>query len=95
MYHNKKGIYDFIKCLIAEEKGNAIDLDDKVMASELDSLGLLFVLLGLDDKYSVLNGIDSGKEYEQLNLYSLTLRELVDLCDKSSATGQLSNEPRS
>lgn len=79
----KLEIYDFITCLVKEEKGKLIKLNDLFMSSNLDSLGLIFVLVELDTKYGILNNIDSGKEYDQLKLKTITLSGLIDKCSQS------------
>ena len=81
--NSKKEIYENLLKLVSSEKGCAVNPESKLSDAGLDSLGLTFVLIELDSKYRILKNIDSGKEYEQLNLATITIKDFVNLCKKS------------
>jgi hypothetical protein len=84
----KQDILNYILGLIAKENGIAIRAQDKLVDSGLDSLGVIVFLIGLDSKYGVLTGVPDGSEYEELKLATITMKELVILCEKSLAVKQ-------
>ena len=76
----KKEIFAYVNELIKEENGVEIKPTDKLADAGLDSLATVFLLTSLDSEYGILENVPNGKEYEQLGLDKITLRELVHLC---------------
>lgn len=82
----RKDIIEFIHKLIDEENGVLIGLEDTVDKACLDSLGTVFFLIELDNKYKLFGGSAgvSGNSFEGFKPSSVTLKELVNLCKVSS-----------
>lgn len=68
-------IKKFINTILENENAKAINEDDLLIASELDSFGYAILFIELDEKYNCFD-----KEYiNNINYKTITLR---DLCDR-------------
>ena len=80
-------ILDKLNELIVEEKGTAVTINSLFIDSELDSLGIMLTLVSLESDYPFMDGFPADVDpVEQLDLATLTVRELVRKC-KLSITG--------
>ncbi len=82
----RKDIIEFINELIEEENGVLIGLEDTIDKACLDSLGTMFFLIELDNKYNLFGGNAgvSGNSFEDFKPSDVTVKELVNLCKVSS-----------
>lgn len=77
----KQEVLDSINSMIVEEYGNSLTMQDKLIDSGLDSLGMSLFLIQLDSKFGVLADKQEGvSEFDHLDIENLTVRDLVNKC---------------
>ena len=74
---------EFINSLLLEENATPLEGNQRFADAGLDSLGTVFLLMALDQKYKVLKGVPSGEEVEYLGLETITMKALVNKCRNS------------
>ena len=79
---HKEEILVRINELIVDEKGSAVTMGDKTSDAQLDSLGLLMLMVSLDTEFPIFDG-KSEEEYQSLYTSDLTIEELILECELS------------
>lgn len=74
----KQDILDRINEIVIDEKGLKLSINGNFVDSDLDSLGVVIVIITLDDEFGILKGIPKGKEFDGIE--ELTVRDLVYKC---------------
>ena len=79
--YSDTAIESYINKCIREEKGNKITVNQKISDSDLDSLGIVIMLLSVDDRYKCFKHIpDTEDVFEVLDIENMTLKDLILLC---------------
>lgn len=71
--NNNTDITEFVNKIIVEENAKAINEDDLLIASDLDSFGYAVLFLGLDEKY----GCFDVKYLNNIDYETYTLNDLI------------------
>jgi len=77
---NDQEILSSINKIIISENGLPVQMSNLFIQSDLDSLGVLIVILDIAGEYNI-----SGEVLDELDFSTLTVINLVNLC-KSSIT---------
>ena len=77
---NKQEILEHINSLITAESGKPLSAGDKIIDSELDSLGMTLMLVSLDDTFNILKDDGNGDEFGNIDIPNITMKGLVKLC---------------
>jgi len=77
---SKREAFNFVNKLISQENGRALKLNDTLIKSELDSLGYLLVLLGIEKKYCILIDVPKGEELSHIDIEVVTMKQLINRC---------------
>lgn len=81
----KQSVFDTVNKIIVSEYGNSVSMNDLLMDSGLDSLGMTLVLLQLDTLFKIFkNKPEDVSEFDYLEIQTLTLRDLVNRCVSSN-----------
>jgi acyl carrier protein len=76
----KQEILDRINEIIVDEKGQALTIDQNFLDSELDSLGVMIVIITLDAEFPIFKDIPEDDQIDYLDIPNLTMRDLVAKC---------------
>jgi acyl carrier protein len=78
----KKEVLDRINLAIREEKGMEVTIQSTMKDANLDSLGMVGLLIQLDNYYRILKDDDDLNNLE--DYVNMTVVEMVNLCVVSS-----------
>ena len=74
-------ILTYINKVVRAEKGNKVTIDDRVIDTDLDSLGLLILFVELDWKYKYFRDTPNDSDpFNGLDYKKITIKQLVDKC---------------
>lgn len=89
----KQKILDRLNEVIIEEKGKAVTMNDKLVDSQLDSLGTIITIATLEAEYPFFASIpDDVDALKSLDIPNLTVRDLIKKCILSITS--TSQEPK-
>lgn len=84
---SKQEVFDFINKCIVSEYGKPIGVNDLLIDSELDSLGMTLVLLQVNSKFNIFMDMPKDQsEFDYLGIPTLTMRGLIAKCVLSSTS---------
>ena len=92
---SKQAILDQLNELIEEEHGKPVTINSMFMDSELDSLGVMLVILGLETDYPIFKDLpdDAEDAIKWLDPANLTVRDLVQKCRSSITNSSTEQKP--
>ncbi|MEE8599288.1 MAG: hypothetical protein V3S69_07280 [Dehalococcoidales bacterium] len=89
----KQKVLDRLNTIIVEEKGCAVTMKDKLVDSNLDSLGTIITIATLESEYPFFAHLPKDADALQtLDIPNLTVRDLIKKCILS--TTNPSQEPK-
>ena len=89
----KQEVFEAVNKCVVSEYGNPVTMQNLVIDSNLDSLGMTLLLLQLDAKFCIFKDKpEDVSEFDYLSITTLTVRDLVNRCVLSST--QASTEPK-
>ena len=77
---NTLEILNVINEIIVYEKGRAITMDGMLLDAELDSLGTIFVLMKIDEKFTIFNPDDLTDDVSKINFKTFIVKDLINKC---------------
>ena len=77
--HTEQEVLDRINEIILEEEGSPITMEGKFQDVQLDSLGMLMLMVSIDAEFSIFDG-KSEEELQNFDHPGLTTKELVSKC---------------
>jgi len=77
----KDEILAYINKVVRAEKGNKVTIENKLIDTDLDSLGLFTLFVELDCKYKYFRDIPNDSDpFNGLDYKKITIKQLVDKC---------------
>ena len=77
----REEIFDYINKKIVQENGLSLSINDTISDAELDSLGLVFFISEIDNRYNTQDS-ETSLDITIQEINNMPVKDLINLCKK-------------